>query len=988
VLQSVDLSLFYFVHGTDGFVLWGEGLVTSQGGLRASVSSTNLGDGLRLLRVTNDFATVARVLQEPVFNYRHQGTTAIQLGLKPRPPVMALPGSHTLGTTSAAQMHQFVRLNKADALGTPPGGQGGVPREELERVLGRAQAVLGLNFRDTDAPHLGDVVLIEDVAHAPPPVSFMSVRGSGAFPEAVRVDIDQHARKSELVVNLRIIGSDDAVLDDVLFRWVPGMEPSFVLPTNQRFGGVELRVWRDGRLVWMSTVGFILELGLNMQLMSGTLVLSDRLTNLLERAIQAGNAPASALPQTRTVAQHAVARQSMIGANQREPWRQAFLSARGEVFTMAPPPPPRAEYFPQGGGGRASAIQAFVQLLQGGRSFLVDPFFDALGAADLLPRVAGDVDLTVITSLPDDGQPASEQLVAYLHEARGYLPQGIKVRRVTRQDTNEQAFHDRYLVVVGGEGPPRGFLLSNSFSGLARKYPMVVAGMSVGTTAAVLEDIQRMLASKNVSALWPPPPPGPYVHDTFGDGWRWYLGQLVACRGRDIAKWLAAASAERWLVLESDGNPRWSTARQTAVLDRLLPRRPSGSCLPRAGRRGRRGRQRPVPLGFRLAAVGERVVRGLKLDVPDVVGRLGAGDARKLGQWLRTSFRSPETWERHGHWRTRVAVRQALQDPVVTPDRVRFGLSLWSDTHVVMDLTREFGRAFVYRVLLALDPKVAIAVAIELGDPTFIAASLDWWHIDPWPTAVTQAALSSSSAMLKALGVQSIAAPTTRGDHSSVPDPPPAAAVSQLLRELEGVDATVVAFACLEWGPRVSDAGARRELIGAIVKRLPHLSVDNLRAAAMTVLGNRDLLIALGEVLPSMPGAGMLAIDSVTAALLQSVSAAVADHQWGELADRANALSVIILAKYGENFGAARAGLEELFDLPRTRTLVDMVSPFRRHPDWRRAITLLGLNQVLLLHLRARSGEDVDLELGPLWSLIVEASPALHTAIVKAVQEL
>jgi hypothetical protein len=986
-VPNVDLSLFYFVRGADGYVLWGEGLVSSQRPSGSSVSSENLGDGLRVLRVANELSVVTKVLQDEVFSYRHKGTTAIHLGLKMRPPVMALPPWRTLGTTTVALLHQFVRTNKWDALGAIPGGQR-PPKEELDRVLGRAQQIIALDLRGAEAPRLGDVVLIEDASQVPPPVSFTSVRGAGAYPEAVRVNIEPHARSSELTVNLRVIGSDDAVLDDVLVHWKPGEDPSFALPTNQRFGAVEVRVWRGGRLIWVAETAFILEIGLNMQLVSGTVVLNDRLTNLLERAIQAGNAPASALPPTRTVTQQAKGSQSVVGANRREPWRQSFFAAPGEVFGLAPPPPPAAEYFPQGGGGRAAAILAFAKLLRGGRTFLVDPFFDAYGAADLLPRISGDVDLTIITSLPDDEQRSCERLVTYLNEARGYLPFGIKVHRVTHSDSSDQAFHDRYLIVMGEAGLPRGFLLSNSFSGLARKYPMVVAEMNVGTTGAVLEDIERLLTSKGVTAIWPPPGPGPSRHDAFGAGWRWYLGRLVSRAGRELKDWLAVARAEGWLLVDSDRNPAWSTKRGQEVLDRTLPTSKRGSRLrPRAQHRGCRFMGQSAPLGFRVAAIGERAARGLNVQVSDIAPRLSAGGARSLQAWLRASFRSPETWERHGHWRTRVSVQQALVDPVPTRDRVRFGLSLWSGTETAMALTHEFGRMFVYRVLLVLEPKLAVAVGVELGDPTFIAAALDWWHLEAWHSAVTQAALSSSSAMVKALGVQSLAAPTTRGDHSPLPEPPLASAVPQLLHDLEAVDPTVVAFACLEWAPRVPDVTARRELVVAILDRLPRLNGENLRVVAAALLVNADLLATVIDALEFSVAGRETALEALTASLANGLSVQLDDRRWGEFADCAIALAAIFLAKHS-TYEGARAAIERGIDIGSVRAQVDMVSPFRRHPDWQRAAAVLAFNQLLLLRIRARTGDDVDVEAGPPWSLVAEASPMLHAALLKAVREL
>ncbi len=67
---------------------------------------------------------------------------------------------------------------------------------------------------------------------------------------------------------MRLTGSDGAALDDVLIQWRAGMPTEYHLPVNQRFGGVEVRArGGTGRLVWQTDLAFILEVGLDVNLL-------------------------------------------------------------------------------------------------------------------------------------------------------------------------------------------------------------------------------------------------------------------------------------------------------------------------------------------------------------------------------------------------------------------------------------------------------------------------------------------------------------------------------------------------------------------------------------------------------------------------------------------------------------------------------------------------------------------------------------------------
>ncbi|MDP9034650.1 MAG: hypothetical protein M3O50_07560, partial [Myxococcota bacterium] len=112
-------------------------------------------------------------------------------------------------------------------------------------------------------------------------------------------------------------------------------------------------------------------------------------------------------------------------------------------------------------------------------------------------------------------------------------------------------------------------------------------------------------------------------------------------------------------------------------------------------------------------------------------------------------------------------------------------------------------------------------------------------------------------------------------------------------------------------------------------------------------LGNADLLAALLDALPIAAAGRVTALEAVTAALGNATSGTLDDHRWGELAKCASTLAAIFLAKHGGSYDAARGHLHEVLDLASARTENATISPFRRHPAWRRATCLLASVRLL-----------------------------------------
>ena len=204
--------------------------------------------------------------------------------------------------------------------------------------------------------------------------------------------------------------------------------------------------------------------------------------------------------------------------------------------------------------------------------------------------------------------------------------------------SGDQAFHDRILILNSSDGPSTAFALTNSFSGMAQNYPLVVAELPAGTTAAVLDDLETLLAasadgSLKLQELWTRVSPTRRTRLEPVRDWRWVIDRLIP-RRRSKAARLQRAVAEGYFTVDGSSDPVWAARdgiRAARILDRLLP-------LPakrRSSRLDKRAVARRHSLGRAVAAIGEMVARGLPVTADDVAARLAAADGQVLERFLR-----------------------------------------------------------------------------------------------------------------------------------------------------------------------------------------------------------------------------------------------------------------------------------------------------------------------------------------------------------------
>ena len=172
---------------------------------------------------------------------------------------------------------------------------------------------------------------------------------------------------------------------------------------------------------------------------------------------------------------------------QADPWRDSEMEAKALVES----------WFPTGSKGRffvnkqestVEAVEFLSELIRRPdvtRVTIVDPFFDRVGVESLLTRLGDVKEVTVLASHAPSGAGYAEQtveLAATCEACRQTLPKKLEIINVEIPGGDKQQFHDRYLdIEIESEGrflSREIWMLSNSLSSVAVRYPLVVVPLS------------------------------------------------------------------------------------------------------------------------------------------------------------------------------------------------------------------------------------------------------------------------------------------------------------------------------------------------------------------------------------------------------------------------------------------------------------------------------------------------------------------------------
>lgn len=272
----------------------------------------------------------------------------------------------------------------------------------------------------------------------------------------------------------------------------------------------------SGRLLHREAFPFLTQIGMNMSVAGGTVQLDDRLSR---KAKAAGKETAQSASNIQS---HSTMR-SLIDHKASRAFRQ-YKSDMHELAEVCFPQKGEDRWFPRTLDNEIGVIAYINSLLDAGQiksAILVDPFFGIAALERLLLRLqSADVMLTIVTSLakinPDTGLRYTEindpvkQLEKALTHIKPYINPTTRIINLVRG--NDQAFHDRYLVLYPHEGPVKIFLLSNSVNNMAANWPFCMSRLSdevAYEALAYIEGLSRGEDTTSDTALvisfeWPP----------------------------------------------------------------------------------------------------------------------------------------------------------------------------------------------------------------------------------------------------------------------------------------------------------------------------------------------------------------------------------------------------------------------------------------------------------------------------------------------------
>jgi hypothetical protein len=170
-----------------------------------------------------------------------------------------------------------------------------------------------------------------------------------------------------------------------------------------------------------------------------------------------------------------------------DPWRDSEMEAKALVES----------WFPTGSKGRffvnkqestVEVVEFLAELIRRPdvtRVTIVDPFFDRVGVESLLTRLGDVKDVKVLSSHAPSGAgyvAQTVELAATCEACRQTLPKKLEIINVEIPGGDKQQFHDRYLdIEIESEArfsSREVWMLSNSLSSVAVRYPLVVVPLS------------------------------------------------------------------------------------------------------------------------------------------------------------------------------------------------------------------------------------------------------------------------------------------------------------------------------------------------------------------------------------------------------------------------------------------------------------------------------------------------------------------------------
>jgi len=424
-----------------------------------------------------------------------------------RPRVMAVPHEAHISdrpksfSEDMAEMESHWELDKFATLDrafpnadfTPEAAQ-----DVSEELLARLESETGIKFKSEDAGRFGNLDVFHHLSgdfRIPDGLCCRSLRTKlkGGEQLSMLVWLEPPVRDApDLVVGCRLFngggsGSRTCVFNEIRpYRF--GEKLNFA--PKEPFSLFEVSVWSNHRLVGYRTFHIVRSIAFNMHV-------NDRLHRV--RTKWSEEMPSELRDRAERIPS-GISQNSVIGSGTADPWRDAELVARNTVQACFSKNA-SGHYFENNVTAQLESIEVISRMIlrsEVRRVIIADPFFDDIGVQSLLVKVQESKEVVILAShTTNSGGKA--RLAAECERLRRDLPKIVSVINIETPGEATQQFHDRYILIEMEKDSnidSELWMLSNSFSSMAKNYPLVVVMLPPNIAVNVAEYIRNLEKGK------------------------------------------------------------------------------------------------------------------------------------------------------------------------------------------------------------------------------------------------------------------------------------------------------------------------------------------------------------------------------------------------------------------------------------------------------------------------------------------------------------
>jgi len=394
-------------------------------------------------------------------------------------------------------------------------------REETRTLLGHLEDQTSIAFLAGEAGRIGNFEIIEYLSgdfRTSDGLCCMVSRPDTSLVVWVEPPL---AAKANLFVNCRMFSGPTCKDRTCILDELHSCQARVILHFSPKepYNEFEVSVWSDGKPVAYQHQVLLGSIGINMTVPGPDERLITKWSQRFPQGLRA---------RAETVRIDMTERMT-TGPAHENPWQGSEGEARALVASWFPPAT-SGRFFENVQRSPLEAVEFLAAAIRQSeviRLTIVDPFFDRIGVESLLPRLRGVKEVKVLTShvlatsFPQNG---TVDLAAACEACRPFLPSKLEVINIQSPGGSTQQFHDRYIVIdrkADGHTPLKQvWMLSNSMSSLAVRYPLVIVPLAqevANLVAAYVESLSRGQvpgrSSVQASVVWtnhsPPTPQAP-----------------------------------------------------------------------------------------------------------------------------------------------------------------------------------------------------------------------------------------------------------------------------------------------------------------------------------------------------------------------------------------------------------------------------------------------------------------------------------------------